>query len=447
MDNENDIFESEKKDRTAGGKFWKGLFTGVVFTAVVFFCANELGDKISLLMESVSQSSQSPESQDGLNFDHIAQKANYMQHIIDRYFLFDEDYQMVEDSIYKGMIAGLDDPYAAYYAADEMGEVMESTTGVYYGIGAVVSQNLETGVVTITRVYPDSPAEKAGLLAGDVLYKVDGIEVTGEDLDLLVDQHVRGEQGTSVEIEVYRETINDYVVTNPVRDKVETVTIESEMLDSEVGYILLSQFENVSTSQFQKAVEDLESQGMKRLILDLRGNTGGTLDAAIGIMSYILPDGLLFYDEDKNGSGTKYISEDGNVYQITYSSKNPEVTKSVFIEDSHELDIPMVVLINGYTASASEALSSSLRDFDWATLVGTKTYGKGIVQTMMPLGDGSMIKLTTAQYYSKSGYVIHGQGLEPDVEIEFSSEVFVDAPYTKAEDNQIQKALEIVKEK
>ena len=163
------------------------------------------------------------------------------------------------------------------------------------------------------------------------------------------------------------------------------------------------------------------------------------------MMSYVLPDGLLFYDEDKNGNGTKFVSEDGIVWKISYTSENDETSKQEFLEDTHELDIPMVVLVNENSASAAEAFTSALRDFDWASVVGTTTFGKGIVQTLIPLGDGSAVKLTTSHYFTKSGYDIHKQGLTPDVEVELSEEVIKKGVFTKEEDNQIQKALEVVK--
>ncbi|MDO4296664.1 MAG: S41 family peptidase [bacterium] len=443
IENENNQEKEIKKPNRSG--FLKGVFTGAVLMGAIIICRNEFIHQANQWKQQLTTDTGSDEEANELNTNRIAQKSAYIQRLIDQYFLFDEDYEEMEESMYAGLMAGLKDPYAAYYSADEMDEVMEDTTGVYYGIGAVVSQNIETGIITITRVYPDSPAEKAGMMAGDMLYKVDGIEATGEELDMLVSQHVRGEQGTSVEIEVYRESTGEYLTLYPVRDKIETETVSYEMLEDDIGYILVSQFENVTDKQFRTAVEELEAEGMQKLVLDLRGNTGGTLDSALGMMSYVLPDGLLFYDEDKNRSGTKYVSENGALYQITYTQDNPEVTKKVFMEDGHQLDMPIVILVNGYTASAAEAFSSSLRDFDWATLLGTKTYGKGIVQTMMTLGDGSMVKLTTSQYYSKSGYVIHQQGLEPDVELEFDIEAFVDNAYSKEADNQIQKAVELLR--
>ena len=434
--------EEVKKTKKSHNSFGKGMFVGIFSTIILL--AVIIAVSTGMMMVN-SSSGTGNENTEGFHLSRIMQKSQYIQSIIEKYFYFDEDFDAVEQGMYNGLVDGLGDPYAAYYTKEELDSVMEETEGVYCGIGAAVSQNLKTGVITILRVYEGSPAEEAGLMAGDILYKVDGIEATGQDLDLLVSQHVRGEEGTSVEIEVYRQSIDEYVTATPIRRQVETPTVEHEMIEEEIGYVLVTSFENITDKQFRAAIEDLESQGMKRLLIDLRNNPGGTLDAAIGMMSYVLPDGLLFYDEDKNGNGTKFVSEDGIVWKISYTSENDETSKQEFLEDTHELDIPMVVLVNENSASAAEAFTSALRDFDWASVVGTTTFGKGIVQTLIPLGDGSAVKLTTSHYFTKSGYDIHKQGLTPDVEVELSEEVIKKGVFTKEEDNQIQKALEVVK--
>lgn len=436
------LIEEPKKAKKSHNSFGKGILVGIFSTIILLVVIVAVSTGMMMVNSS---SGTGNEDTEGFHLSRIMQKSQYIQSIIERYFYFDEDFDAVEQGMYTGLVDGLGDPYAAYYTKEELDSVMEETEGVYCGIGAAVSQNLKTGVITILRVYEGSPAEEAGLMAGDILYKVDGIEATGQDLDLLVSQHVRGEEGTSVEIEVYRQSTDEYVTTNPVRRQVETPTVEHEMMEEKTGYVLVTSFENITDKQFRAAIEDLESQGMERLVIDLRNNPGGTLDSAIGMMSYILPDGLLFYDEDKNGNGTKFVSEDGAVWKISYTSEKDEASKQEFLEDVHELDMPIVLLVNENSASAAEAFTSALRDFDWASVVGTTTFGKGIVQTLIPLGDGSAVKLTTSHYFTKSGYDIHQQGLKPDVEIELSEELLKKGVFTKEEDNQIQKALEVVK--
>lgn len=440
---------SKKSERKQKNKFWKGFAAGMALTAFAALCLVGVSSGIMMFAGNIANNSSAPANQEEtekqLNMNRISQKSQYIQRIIEKYFYFDEDLDKVEQSIYSGLIAGLEDPYAAYYDEETLKKVMETTEGIYCGIGAVVSQNLQTGVVTILRVYKGTPAEEAGLMAGDILYKVADMEVSGEDLDILVNQYVRGEEGTNVTIEVYRPSIEDYITVDVTRRRVETPTVEHEMLEDHVGYVLVTSFENITDKQFREAIEDLKSQGMERLVLDLRSNPGGTLDAAIGMMSYMLPDGLLFYDENKNGEGTKFVSENGKVWRISYTSTNPESSKQEFIEDAGELDIPTVILVDGNSASAAEAFTSAMRDFDRAKVVGTTTFGKGIVQTMIPLGDGSAVKMTTSQYFTKSGYNIHKQGLTPDVEVELDEEIVKKGVYTKEEDNQLQTAIETVK--
>lgn len=429
-------------------KFWKGFFSGMALTAFAALCLVGVSSGIMMFARNISNSSASVnqgETEKQLNMSRISQKSQYIQRVIEKYFYFEEDVDKVEQSIYSGLVAGLEDPYAAYYDAETLKKVIETTEGVYCGIGAMVSQNLQTGLVTILRVYEGTPAEEAGLMAGDILYKIDDVEVAGQDLDILVNQYVRGEEGTTVTIEVYRTSIEDYVRVDVTRRRVETPTVEHEMLADNVGYVLVTSFENITDKQFREAIADLESQGMERLVIDLRSNPGGTLDAAIGMMSYILPDGLLFYDENKDGEGTKFVSENGKVWKISYTSTNPESSKQEFMDDTFELQMPMVVLVNENSASAAEAFTSAMRDFEKAKIVGTTTFGKGIVQTLIPLGDGSAVKMTTSQYFTKSGYGIHKQGLTPDVEVELDEELIKKGVYTKEEDNQLQTAIETVK--
>lgn len=431
-------------------KFWKGFLVGSLVSAFLAICLVGLSAGIMMIARNVSNPSQNTEqqaSEQSMQFRRMNQKMQYMQKIIDNYFYFEEDIDPaeLEKGAYSGMVYGLKDPYAAYFTKEDMETVMEDSSGVYCGIGAAVNQNLQTGVITILRVYSGSPAEEAGLIAGDKIYKVDGVEVTGMDLDIMVQQHVRGAEGTSVEIEVYRESVEDYVVTTPVRRQVEHPTVEYEMMEDKIGYILVTSFENITIKQFRDAVNDLESQGMERMIIDLRNNPGGTLEAAVGTISYIVPDGVLIYDTDKNGAGMKFISENGHVSRISYTSENPEVEKQTVMEDTHEMDLPIVILINENSASAAEAFTSALRDFDKATIVGTNSFGKGIMQTILSLGDGSALKLTTAHFYTKSGYDIHKQGIKPDVEVELSEELIKKGIFTKEEDNQLQKAIEVVK--
>jgi len=253
-----------------------------------------------------------------------------LKNIIDRYFLFDEDMTKVEDGIYAGMMNGLGDPYTVYYTKEEYKALNEDTEGKYSGIGAMVSQNPNTKIITIVKIFDNSPANDAGLQVGDIIYKIDGEEVAGTDMDILVKTKIRGEEGTSFKMTVLRGDDRKEVELDLTRRSIEVETVAGKMLDNNIGYIAVSQFDAVTSEQFKSNIESLQSQGMKKLIVDLRGNPGGLLDQVVDMLDYILPEGLVLYTEDKYGEREEYYSD-----------------------GSHELKIPMVVLVNENSASAS----------------------------------------------------------------------------------------------
>ncbi|MDO5416168.1 MAG: S41 family peptidase [Lachnospiraceae bacterium] len=430
-------------------KFWKGVLVGALVMAFAGLTIVGISTGIFLIGKSIvrNQAQVQVQGTDGgaavdqsdINWNQVDNKARKIQSIVQQYFLFDENGQRVEDYIYKGLMAGLDDPYSVYYTKEEFKDLMEETSGEYCGIGALVSKDMKTGVVSIAKVFKGTPAEKAGLRNGDMFYEVDGMAVTADmDLDILVKQHVKGEEGTTVHLKMYRPSTESYVEVDVVRQKIEVPTVEHEMKADKLGYVAVAQFDDVKVTgkQFQEAVEDLESQGMEGLLIDLRGNPGGVLDTAVMMIDYMLPDDL-----------KEYADENGKTLVVSTADKNGE-GKRYYCEDGHSVDIPVVILVDGNSASASEVFSGALKDYGRAKLVGTTTFGKGIVQTLLPLGDGSAVKLTTAHYYSPSGFDLHGVGLEPDVEVEFEPPENVDADYvfTDEDDNQMQKALEVLEE-
>ena len=344
---------------------------------------------------------------------------------------------------------GLYDPYTVYYTPEEYQSLMEETEGVYCGIGVLVSQNMQTGTITALRVFKGSPAEEAGMKKGDIFYKVGDIEASTKDLDVLVKEDIRGEEGTFVDITVYRD--GEEVNLHIQRRMVETTTVEGRMLDEDTGYILVTQFEIVTGDQFEQMVEDLEAQGMKELIIDLRDNPGGVLDACVQMAAYILPDdqwdGTIISTSDKYGKGVRYYSKDGKIRYEANDGRGDDPRDPQ--EDGHELAMPIVVLINGQSASAAEVFAGALQDYDKAQLVGTTSFGKGIVQSVLPLGDGSGVKLTTSHYYTPSGFDLHKKGLDPDVEIELELDEELKGQYDipAEKDNQLQKAMEVLGEK
>lgn len=354
-----------------------------------------------------------------LNIPRVENKLLTIQEIVNKYFLFEQDPQHIEDGIYKGYMSGLDDKYAAYYSRDEFKELNESLSGKFFGIGAVVQQNADTGAVEVVSVIEDSPAEKAGVNQGDIIYKVDGEYASGIDFDTLVYDMIRGEKGTEVVITFIRDGKEiDIPIT---RGEVNSQTVYSEMKDGNIGYIEVSRFEDVTVEDFRKALDTLRDQGAKGYIIDLRDNPGGVLTAAVRMIDYILPDGvrehegLIVYTANRDGVGERYFANDG-----------------------HQVDLPIVVLVNGNSASASEVFTGAMIDYKWATIVGTQTFGKGIVQNVINLADGSAIKLTTEHYYTPDGVDLHGEGLKPDIVVELNEEC---KRYTDENDNQYSAAV------
>lgn len=348
-------------------------------------------------------------------------KLEKIQSILDKNFYFEEDEQAKQDGIIKGYMEGLDDPYSVYYTQEEYASFMEDTEGEYVGVGVQVSQATDTKIITVVKVF-DGPAKEAGITDEDVIIEVNGEDISGQDIDTVVDK-IRGKEDTEVTITVYRSSDGEEHEYTMPRKKVENPTVEYEMLESNIGYIEVSSFYEVTAQQFISAVKDLESQGMEGLIVDLRNNGGGLLDIATEMLDYMLPAGKIVYTEDK----------DGNVIEEFNSTDEEQFTK------------PLTVLVNGYSASASEIFAGAIKDYGIGTLVGTNTYGKGIVQRMFPLEDGSAIKVTIAKYFTPKGNDIHEIGIKPDVEVELDTEAYKDSDGEK--DNQLQAAIDNILEK
>ena len=432
-------------------RFWKGVLVGALVMAFAGLILVGLSAGIFLIGRTVmgdqTQMAGGDSEDGGLDMDRVSAKMRYIQDIIDRYFLFEEDPEAVEDGIYTGLMYGLGDPYSVYYNEENYASLLEDTSGEYCGIGAMVQQDLTTGIMTVVKVFEGSPALEAGMLPGDVIYEVDGENVTGRELDLVVNENIRGEEGTQVTVTVLRGETAEEVELIMERRQVEVTTVESQMLDEKTGYIYVMQFEMVTGGQFKEAVDRLEDQGMEQLIVDLRGNPGGVLDAAVEMLAYILPedrmDGMLIYTADKDGKGDRYFCRDG---KIVMESDSGYVTAGYPMEDGHQLDLPLAVLVNGSSASAAEVFTGAVMDYDAGIVVGTQTFGKGIVQSLVPLGDGTAVKLTTAHYYTPSGFDLHGEGLTPDVIVDLDEELKTQAVVDLDEDNQVQAAIEALED-
>lgn len=355
-------------------------------------------------------------SDDVIITQEVEQKVETIQQVIDKLYLEKEDIGAVREGVYKGMVEALGDPYSVYFTKEEYDAFQESYTGEYCGIGASLLQNADTGLITIVKTFKGSPAQEAGMKTDDILYKVEGKEVTGEDLSEVVSR-VKGKEGTTVNITIVRN--NEEMDLQLVRKTISVPTVEYEMLDNNIGYIIISEFDEITTSQWMEAYEALKQQGMTSLVVDLRNNPGGGLSVVAEILDTILPQGMIVYHEDKNGQREEFKSD-----------------------AEHKIEIPLAVLVNGNSASASEIFAGAVKDYEIGTLIGTQTFGKGIVQQMIDLGDGSAMKVTISKYYTPKGVCIHGTGIEPDIQVEFDAEA-----YEKDEsDNQLQKAIEVLKE-
>ncbi len=416
-------------------KFWRGVMVGVLVTA--FVCLVTVGTSAGIYMfgrRVIDNQVQVETKQDGpageadsqLDLSQVDEKLTQIQDIVEDEFLYKDqvDLKKGEAGIYQGFLSALNDPYAAYYTPEELASFMDETTGSYCGIGALVSQNVTTGICTIVRVFEGSPAEEAGVLPGDIIYKVDGEEVTGTDLTLLVNNYVKGEEGTKVVITMFREDSGEYVDLEITRRPIDVQTVSGKMVTDEIGYISVMEFDMVTDEQFRQEIEELQNSGMKKLIIDLRDNPGGEVTTVVSMADYILKDGgRILTVANREGDEDVYAAEDG-----------------------HSLDIPMVVLVNENSASASEVFTGAMKDYGVATIVGTKTYGKGIVQTLIPLSDGSAVKLTTDHYYTPNGNDIHEKGIEPDVEVELNEEAAKEVVIPEEIDNQLQTAIEILQQ-
>lgn len=379
----------------------KNFLQGALFGALIMLCGTGVVSCGIRLSEDASSE----------------EKLSVLKGLIDENYIGDVDEEALEEGIYKGYIQGLEDPYSVYYNEEETKDLYETTEGEYSGIGAVLSQDLESGVITLVQIYEGSPAAKAGLKDNDILTKVGDIEVTGMDLSEVV-TYIKGEKGTDVDLTVLRGEDAEEITVTATRDTVEAQTVKYEMLEGKTGYLSVSEFDSVTYAQYEEALNELTDQGMTGLIVDLRNNPGGNLNTVCEMLDLVLPKGTIVYTEDKDGKRETATSD-----------------------DEHQINVPMVVLVNGNSASASEIYAGAIQDYGIGKIVGAQTYGKGVVQQIFDLGDGTSVKLTIAEYFTPNGRSIDGEGITPDVEVEYEAD-----ENNPEADNQLEKALEVMKE-
>ena len=352
--------------------------------------------------------------------DSIDKKLQSFRKLIDKYYLGEVDETKLEEGAIKGYIEGLEDPYTEYISKEDMKEYMEDTMGNFVGIGIYMVKDTETNRVKVLAPIKNSPAEKAGILSGDLILSVDGVQYTADEMSV-ASSKIKGEEGSTVKLEILRD--NKTLSFEIKRENIKVNPVEGKVLENNIGYIEFSSFDEGTAEEFKNKYEELEKQGIKALIIDLRNNGGGIVDEALKIADYILnKDSVILYEVDKNNN------------EKVEKSKNDPI-----------INMPIVVLTNGNTASSSEILAGALKDLGKAKTVGTTTYGKGVIQQILTLQDGSGLKITTEKYLTPNKTEINKIGIEPDEKVELPDTVENELLVEEKDDTQLQKAIEMVK--
>lgn len=380
-------------------RFLKGAVCGVILTAAVIITKNGYDAAHTFIGE-----------------EHLAvgEKAAVIASMLEQNFIGDFDNTDLADQMYSGMADAMGDPYTRYFTKNEMSDFLNDANGTMCGIGIVISSDKDTGLCIVSEVIENSPAEKAGLKAGDTIIKVDDKDVVGMSV-VEISELTKGKKDTSVKISVDRHGEGEKLF-DIKRSTINMQYVKSSK-DGDIGYIKITEFAKVTADQFIKALSGLMKQNIKGLVIDLRDNPGGMIDIVTEIADTLLPEGTITYTVDKNGNRVDFKSKDGCI------------------------DIPIAVLVNGGSASASELLAGAIQDNGRGTIIGTQTYGKGIVQGLYSLSDGSGLKITIQKYFTPNGVCIQGIGITPDYEIETEDKT------KSADDKQYNKAIELLKDK
>lgn len=389
----------QKKD------FWKGFGAAFVLLAVIYFGGQFLAQMNIALPFGMSNTA----------------KIRQIEEMLDTYYVEDYDKELAEELMYTGLVAGVGDPYTYYLSTDSLAEQVEKNSGHFVGIGVEIYAG-DDGYIVVSSVTPGGPAEAAGILAEDKITEVDGESITGKtaaDVSALV----KGEEGTDVTLTIFRESTGEVLKKTVTRQDIQVQTVSWRMMDDNIGYISITNFRENTYNQFKEALDTLEAEGMEKLVLDLRNNTGGLVKSAHEIGEELLPEGIMVYTMDKEGNREDTLCDD--VYN----------------------DVPMVVLVNGNSASAAEILAGAIQDTGRGELIGTTTFGKGLVQRLFTLPDGSGLNVTIQKYYTPNGTSIHGVGITPDYEVELPEEYAQQTNIPAEADTQLQKAVEVLSEK
>lgn len=386
--------------------FLKGLILGIALTVVVGIGGNFAVSALGI----------------GMYKDMgLSEKISTIATILDQKYVDEIDFDKMEEGIYDGMVRALGDPYTDYMTAEEFSQFLEDNEGEFYGIGVEVIADTTDGSIRVISPIIGTPAEKAGILPDDRIIKVNDTDVSAESIDEAI-KLIKGEEGTSVKVTIYRQSTGEIKDFDIVREKINVQTVESKIVDDNIGYLRITSFKENTYDQFKEHYDNLMGQNIKGLVIDVRNNPGGNLDVVEKITDMLIPEGTLVYTIDKEGNREDYTS------------------------DAECINIPLCVLVNGNSASASEILSGAVQDTGTGKLVGTQTFGKGLVQGLYPLSDGSGLKITIQKYYTPKGVCIQGEGIAPDYVVELPEELQYQLTIEEDKDTQLQKALEVIEE-
>lgn len=386
--------------------FLKGLILGIALTVVVGIGGNFAVSALGI----------------GMYKDMgLSEKISTIATILDQKYVDEIDFDKMEEGIYDGMVRALGDPYTDYMTAEEFSQFLEDNEGEFYGIGVEVIADTTDGSIRVISPIIGTPAERAGILPDDRIIKVNDTDVSAESIDEAI-KLIKGEEGTSVKVTIYRQSTGEIKDFDIVREKINVQTVESKIVDDNIGYLRITSFKENTYDQFKEHYDNLMGQNIKGLVIDVRNNPGGNLDVVEKITDMLIPEGTLVYTIDKEGKREDYTS------------------------DAECINIPLCVLVNGNSASASEILSGAVQDTGTGKLVGTQTFGKGLVQGLYPLSDGSGLKITIQKYYTPKGVCIQGEGIAPDYVVELPEELQYQLTIEEDKDTQLQKALEVIKE-
>ena len=411
--------KGRNNNKKGGGSFFIGFAVGF-FIMCLISVGLILLERDLILKKLQAIPSGETNTSESKTLASITDKMKLIEDEIDATFLYEVDYEKMGDEVYKAMVSALGDKYSTYYTVDEYKAMQASTSGTYAGLGALVSKDDDTGYIKIVSLFENSGALEAGIKEGDMVKAIEGQSVVDMELTYAT-SIMKGEKNTPVNVTMYRPSTGETWDVTVIRREIELKSVGSMMLDDGIGYIAVEQFEANTAGQFRKELESIKEQGAKAVIIDIRSNPGGLVNTVVNMCDALLPKGLVVYTEDKNGRRSEYTS-----------SSNCD-------------DIPIAVLVNGDSASASEIFAGAMQDYERGPIIGTQTYGKGIVQTIVPLKDGTALKLTVSTYYTPKGRCIHGTGIEPDIIVEYDEEKASTGEWR--DDTQVMAAYEYLLEK